>query len=430
MPVKYLLAISYVAMKKINFTLAFLLLTFVSALAQEGDTLLNFQQAKARLIKQNLSLLAAFYDIDISEARLIQSKLWNNPYFIWNQELYNVEKNQYFNYQNQFLAQVEQIFSVAGKHTNTVKLAKINVAINKMQFEDVMRSLLFDLGSTYNNLAALQTKEKLYNSVLRSYDQLMVATREQLRVGSISMAESIRLESEYKAVKTQAVENANQKENALSQLRVLLKFPSDSALNVQLELPLTVPALQRDTLVYHALKDRPDLKVMVLNREYQSRNVKLQKSLSVPDIKFGYQPTDKGSNYTRPYSGFNVEMPLPLFDRNQGRILEAKLTLKQSYFELELHKIKVINEVIAAFNRFQRTNEGLQLYSTDFIERVRTLNQNVNQNFQRRNISLLEFIDQQRIYITTNLQWIDLKQLYLDSINDLNFSTGSQLIEN
>ncbi len=408
-------------------------LTLISALDCQGsppDSVLNFQQAKARLIKKNLSLLAAFYDIDISEARLIQSKLWNNPYFIWNQELYSVEKNQYFNYQNQFLAQIEQIFSVAGKHTNTVKLAKINVSISKMQFQDVMRSLFYDLGTSYNNLAALQAKEKLYNSVLESYDRLMVATREQLRVGAISVSEAIRLESEYKAVKTQAVENSNQKENALAQLRVLLQYPTDSLLQVNLDLPLVLPTLLKDTLVQRALRERPDLKVMKLNREYQERNVKLQKSLSVPDIKFGYQPTDKGSNFTRPYSGFNVEMPLPLFDRNQGRIQEAKLNLKQSFYELELQKSRVVNEVIAAYNRFEKTNEGLQLYSNDFIDRLSTLNMNVNQNFQRRNISLLEFIDQQRIFITTNLQWIDLKQLYLDSINDLNFSIGSQIIEN
>ena len=94
--------------------------------------------------------------------------------------------------------------------------------MSKVQFEDVLRSLLYELGVTYNDLAALQANESLYKSVLTSYDQLMAATREQLRVGAISIAEAIRLESEYKAVKTQAVENANQKENALAKLRVLL----------------------------------------------------------------------------------------------------------------------------------------------------------------------------------------------------------------
>jgi hypothetical protein len=52
-------------------------LLLVSVVPANGqlDSTLNFQQAKSRLIKKNLSLLAAFYDIDISEARLIQAKV-------------------------------------------------------------------------------------------------------------------------------------------------------------------------------------------------------------------------------------------------------------------------------------------------------------------------------------------------------------------
>src|SRR5258708_32859411 len=111
------------------------------ALAGPPDSVLTFQEAKSRLIRKNLSLLAAFYDIDIAEARLIQARVWNNPYFIWNQELYNTEKNQYLNFRNQYMVQIEQVFSIAGKHTNTVKLAKIGIEISKVQFQDVLRSL-------------------------------------------------------------------------------------------------------------------------------------------------------------------------------------------------------------------------------------------------------------------------------------------------
>jgi outer membrane protein, heavy metal efflux system len=421
-------------MNKFLFTILSALLLVGAHLQIEAQTLrdstLNFQQAKARLIKKNLSLLAAFYDIDISEARLIQSKLWNNPYFIWNQELYSVEKNQYLNYQNQFLVQVEQVFSIAGKHTNTVKLARINVSISKAQFQDVLRSLLYELGSTYNELASLQAKSSLYKSVLASFEALIVATREQLRLGAISGAAALRLESEYRAVKSQAVQNANDQEKALASLRILLQIPADSTVQTTQQLPLQMPSMQIDTLVNQALDTRPDLKIAQLNKEYQERNLKLQQSQSIPDVKIGFQPNDKGSNYVRPYSGINLEFPLPLFDRNQGRIKEAKYSILQSQYSVQLQKSKISNEVMASYQRLRHNTEGIQTYTPDFMENLRTINISVNQNFQKRNISLLEFIDQQRIYITTNLQLIELKQQYLDCVNDLNFSVGTQVIEN
>jgi cobalt-zinc-cadmium efflux system outer membrane protein len=398
--------------------------------ASPPDSVLNFQQAKARLIKKNLSLLAAFYDIDISEARLIQSKLWNNPYFIWNQELYSAEKNQYFNYQNQFLIQIEQVFSIAGKHSNTVKLARINVAINKAQFQDVIRSLLYELGNTYNELASLQAKSALYRSVLVSYEALIKATREQLRLGAISGAAALRLESEYLAVKSQAIQNLNDQEKASAAIRVLLQIPSDSTVRVSQNLPLQTPTIELTTLINQALELRADLKIAELNQEYQERNLKLQQSQSIPDVKIGFQPNDKGSNYVRPYSGINLEFPLPLFDRNQGRIKEAKYSIIQSSYMVELQKTKIYNEVQSSFKRLEHNTSGLQTYTNEFMANLQIINDSVNQNFQKRNISLLEFIDQQRIYIITNLQLIDLKQQYLNSVNDLNFSVGSQVIEN
>jgi outer membrane protein, heavy metal efflux system len=119
-----------------------------------------------------------------------------------------------------------------------------------------------------------------------------------------------------------------------------------------------------------------------------------------------------------------------LFDRNQGRIKEAKYSILQSQYSVQLQKSKISNEVMASYQRLRHNTEGIQTYTPDFMENLRTINISVNQNFQKRNISLLEFIDQQRIYITTNLQLIELKQQYLDCVNDLNFSVGTQVIEN
>ena len=60
---------------------------------------------------------------------------------------------------------------------------------------------------------------------------------------------------------------------------------------------------------------------------------------------------------------------------------------------------------------------------------VREIDEDTNKYFQKRDISLLEFIDQQRIYITTNIQLIELRQTYLNSVNNLNFSIGETVID-
>jgi len=413
-----------------------LVLIGISAYAQKNDSdgkadsVLSFQEAKARLIKANLSLLAAYYDVNIAKAAAIQARLWNNPYFIFNGELYSNEENEYFHFKNQHLIQVEQTFSIAGKHTNTVKLARISVEMAEKQLEDVLRSLLFELGNTYNDLAALQAKEKLYEQVIESYERLMTATRRQLEVGAISVAEALRLESEYVSVKNDALQNYNEKESVISTLRTLLRLPEDTTVFVEQNVPPVAEEFNPADLAEQALAVRPDVQAKKLYMTYQERNLRLQKSTGIPDIKLAYQPRDQGSNYARPYQGFNVEFNIPLFDRNQGNIRAAEFGVRQSNLQFTQIENQVRNEVVAAYNRYRSSNTGLANYKTEFLDHLRDLNKSTNENFQKRNISLLQFIDLQRIFILTNIQLIELKQQYLNNVNELNFTVGSAIINN
>ena len=218
-------------------TCTLLLSSCVNCFAQQ-DTVLTLQQAKAILLKKNFFLLAAYYEIGEAEARLIQARLWYNPTATWSQEAYNRAENAYLRARNQYEAQVSQAISIAGKHTNTVKLARINVELNRMQFQDIIRSLLFEMEKVYNDMAALDQKQKLYGEVLNSYQRLIAASEKELQVGSISVTEDLRIKSEYIAVKRQALDNANQREQSFSQLRTLLQFPQDTLVRVEQKIPV------------------------------------------------------------------------------------------------------------------------------------------------------------------------------------------------
>jgi len=397
-------------------------------MAQISDSVLTLRAAKERLLKKNFFLMAAYYEVNQAEAKLVQAKFWQNPSVNFFQEAYNKQEKSYFQTANQFEVQVSQAFSIAGKHTNTVKLAKVNIELNKYQFHDVVRSLLYDLQLTYNELAAREEKEKLYSQVLESFNKLLNSTEKELEVGAISVTENMRIKSEYIALKAQELENANQLSSSLAHLRTLLQVPADSVINVEQKIPLFKVEIKLDTITTKALASRPDLKVFQLSQQYQFQNLKLQRSLSIPDITIGYD-YDKGANYTPNYSGLTLALPLPIFDRNQGRIKEAKYGIKQAELQVEYLKITIANQVNQAYNRYVKNNEGLANYNPEFLRKLEELNKSVNVNFKKRNISLLEFIDQQRSFISTKLQEIELKQNYLDSVNELNFLVGETIIE-
>jgi outer membrane protein, heavy metal efflux system len=212
-------------------------------------------------------------------------------------------------------------------------------------------------------------------------------------------------------------------------MRIMLQYQEDTTFYVEQRPPVIGEDFDLQSLTTTALTARPDLEASKINIRYQQRNLKLQVSTGVPDIKVGYQPQDRGSNYMRPYHGYTTEVFLPLYNRNQGNIKMAQHSVKQSELQFLQLDNKVRNEVVAAYNRYKSSNEGLANYNAEFLERLRQLNQSTNENFQKRNISLLQFIDQQRIYIQTNIELIELKQLYLNNVNELNFYVGTNIIE-
>jgi cobalt-zinc-cadmium efflux system outer membrane protein len=389
---------------------------------------LDFQRARDILLKSNLSMLASYYDVEIADAELIQARLWNNPYFILNQELYSVEQNKYFSFRNQKLIQIEQVFSIAGKYTNTVKLSRMGVELAKLQLQDVLRSLVFDLGEHYYALEAAQLKQQLYDSTLVRYDQLIRSAEERLRVGAMASNEVLRLKSEQIAVKFQATENRNEVLGEMSSLRILLNLKENVYVQTLNDTPPEGSTDALYILIDQALNTRPDYKLSSQQVSYQTQNLRLQKSIGVPDLKLAYQPTDRGSNYVRPYQGANLEFNIPLFNRNQGNIKMAKSQIAQAELRLQLSENTVRNDVARSYEQFLNTKKGYEEFSPEFVRQTEELNTHANENYRKKNINLLEFIDLQRIYIINKTQYIDLKNAYFRATNQLNFVIGRDVI--
>jgi cobalt-zinc-cadmium efflux system outer membrane protein len=388
---------------------------------------ITFSEAKNRLLKENLEILAAHLEIDGAEASVKQAKLWNNPYFIWNQDMYSANRNQYFNFRLQTLIQVEQVFSISGKHTNSVKLARLNAELTQHQFDDVVRALIFELSNHYVNLLAGRNKEQLYEDMLKNYDRLLQSSEKQYELGLLSYNELVRLKSERMLINAELIEiqNINAEENM--QMNTMLNYPSDFRLEPSDLSINTQDSLTFDQLLIAAKEFRPDIKLSSKNITYNERNLKLQQSMSVPDLKLGYQPFDRGSNYVRPYSGLVFEMPLPVFNRNQGSIQAARVRLEQANIQNQLDMLSLENEVMSAFLQLGNNRKGLVQYATQFMRNLEELKNEADKNYLQKNISLLEYIDYQRIYVTTQMQYIALKQSYLLKVNQMNFVIGKEI---
>jgi cobalt-zinc-cadmium efflux system outer membrane protein len=390
---------------------------------------LTYPEAVGILLKESLPLVSAHFEVDAAEGELLQSRAWNNPHFNWNQDLYSAERNEYFNQKNQRLIQMDFLFSVSGKHTRGVKLAKIGVEQNQLLFEDTKRGLVYELGLKFHHLLMLQQRNDLYKVVFEQFKSLIDKFEIQYKVGEIPGSELVRLKSELLTLQNSIVSNQNEKEVVMAEIRALLNLNPSVELIAQAE-PVSFPdfeVLSFESLLDHALLSRPDYLAKLNEITYQEMNLKLQKSRSVPDLMIGYQPHDKGSNYVRPYTGLVVEMDVPIFNRNQGNIAISKAEVDKSKVDAEYALNSLQNEISSSLNKYFHSKSALENYNAGFLSELESLNQSALQNYNNKNINILQYLDMQRTYINTMSEYLGLKSEIIQRLIDIEFTTGYQL---
>ncbi len=419
--IKYLLAILCIAIPERLFS---------QEIKSEQRTLeLTYTEAVGILLQESLPLLSAHYEVEASEGELLQSRSWNNPHFNWNQDLYSAERNEYFNQKNQRLIQMDFMFSVSGKHTRGVKLAKIGLEQNQLMYENTKRSLVYEVGLKFHQLMMLQKRNELYKVVFSQFKTLIDAYEIQYKVGEIPGSELIRLKSELLTLQNSIVNNQNETEKEMSELRALLNMRPDVIL-VAKESTLAIPdpvQLDLEELYVHAEENRPDYLARLKEISYQEMNLKLQTSKSIPDLMVGYQPHDKGSNYVRPYTGLVVEMDIPIFNRNQGNIASSKAEVSKSKADAEHALNSLQNEISSSLNKFFHSKSALDNYNIEFLKELESLNNSALKNYNNKNINILQYLDMQRTYINTMAEYLGLKSEIVQRVIDIEFTTGYQL---
>jgi len=404
------------------------LLLSLNSTGQLSETIsFTYEEGKSKMLKENVRLMAEYYNLDIAEAEIQQKRLWDNPLFVWNAEMYSLAENNYFNFANQKLLQIEYSFSVSGKRINAIKEAKIAKEIALFALSDVMRGLVLEYSNAFYEFIELQEMNDLLIESASQYDKLIEQYTLGSELGVNSESELVRLKAEKQTILTDINENEKELLALELTLRMLMNYRSGVKLVAKKDLSLINPKISEDQLVGAALNGRPDLKIAQKNISLYQATLKKEKSEIVPDINLGYQPHDQGSNHVRPYVGMVFEMGIPVFNRNQGNIAKAKIQIDQSSLLLQYKTEEVKNEVLMAMETFKRTQELKNSYNLELIDQMEVLAKNAKINYESKNISLYEYIDFQRSYIENKLNYIQANRKFNEAINLMNFVVGMDL---
>ena len=418
-------------MVRIYLTVLFILFTQVSnSQVLPGNNTrdsipITMQQAEDSLLMKNLSLMAQHYSIDSAKATVITAKLWDNPELDLSNGLYNTETHHFFDPEES--AQISQLILLAGKRNKAVNLAKSGIDIAQFQFYDLLRTLRYIVRNDFYNIYFLEQSAKLYDLEIGSLQRIVPAFEDQVKKGYMAPVDAIRIKTQLYTLQAEYDGLQTNLESVQTELKLILRTPPEAYLVPQADISMLTKEVVAPTsfqaLIDTAIANRPDLKVLNSTIIYSDNNLVLQKALGKPDITvdLGY---DRLGSYVHNYNSVGIAIPLPLFNRNQGNIRNAKIQVDVNKVQYESGLDKVKSDVTTNYIGALRSEKLLQSFDPNFDAENQHLIQEVTINFQKKNITMLEFLDFYDSYKDNVLQLNQLRYNKMSALEQLNFSTG------
>lgn len=398
------------------------------------DTLkLALTDVEAIFLKNNALLLAQKYNIEASKAQIIQARLWDNPTFSGEQQIYNQETKTPLPLGNmgQRAFQIQQLFLLAGKRNKQIEIAKINTEASEYNYYDLLRTLAIELRTNFYDTYFIIKSVAMYDEEILTFQKLLVAYEEQYGKGNIPLKEVIRLKAFLFSLKKEQNELRQQIIEKQSTLRTLLNTKETSFIAPKIDEKaldsLGINDLTLAQLTATAFENRYDLKMQDASVRYEKENLLLQKAMVTPDLRLGYS-YDRNGSFIPNYHAITLQIDIPVFNKNQGNIKTSSFRIEAAQKTLEQAQTSLQNDVLSALMKVQENNRLAQSIDSKFIGSFDTLIEGAVESYQKRNISLIEFVDFVESYKTSVVELNALKSDRMRSIEELNFVVGKKVL--
>jgi len=388
--------------------------------AQQNMSLLDCEEA---FQKNNLQLLAEQYNINMADADILQSKIWELPQLSGQINAYNPQDKKVFDAGHSKGAQVTQLIYMGGKKKNEIAFAKSNKELAQIQFSQLLVELKTQLHTTYYNLYYQKLKLENTNKQLGYMKELLNAYKIQSAKGNVSLKDEVRLQSIVIQLNNDKVEINKTILEVEQTLKVLTGVTDDIEPQLSDSEATEILALQpfgdEEELKKKALENNADYLYNLKLIDNSKLFAQWQKSLNVPDLNLGAGWDQNGGTFKNEVN-LMVGIPLPLWKSNKGNVEKAGFAIQQNQKNAEYQKLNLETKVQSAFRTWKTQYDQFSEIKATDLNNMDLVYNGMLKNFRSGNVSLIEFTDFMESYRQTALQIYDMKNDIIQSAEQLN----------
>jgi cobalt-zinc-cadmium efflux system outer membrane protein len=406
---------------RVGFVFLLLLAAALPAAAAEAPLQrLSLKEALA-LLAENSALRGKAFELKAKEAQIVTAGLRPNPTLSYS-------PNQVVPFRDiDNTVAIGQTFETAGKRELRVDSAQRDALVSGLQVRDFERQLSYQVKSAFVAAQVAVANLRLAETNLATLDEVDRILKLRARTGDISQIDLLRLEGQRYDFEKDAADARQNLANAKSTLRTIApqRIAPDFAIDGELAYA-DLPRPARDDLAQIVL-GRTDVRAADAAKDKAQIDINLAEANAVPDVtpNFGYTRTHDG----RDIVGLSVNVPLPVFDRNQGEITRAKADAARLAAERETAVTQALADLDQALAAYEASRRKSSLLRDTYLPKAKEARDRVELAYRRGGISLLDFIDAERTYRTTALSYTQSLGDYWTAFYQIEAATGVPMRE-
>jgi cobalt-zinc-cadmium efflux system outer membrane protein len=406
-----------------------------------AQTSLTWEQAKAKFEAANPALKADALGVDEMRAAEITAFLRPNPGIGLSSDGLQIAPHTLPGLGthwlpltgNQLVPSINYLHEREHKRELRLESAREGTQIAGSQHEDLERNLLFDLRSQFVQTLEAKAVLELAKADLAYYDNIIKISRDRFHDGDLAQIDLDRIELlrvQYEAEIQAAIVDLRTSKIQLLQLlddrTPVEQFDVIGPFDFSNELkPL-------DDFRQIALDSRPDLRAALESIQQAQTNHKLAIANGSADPTFAtwysYNPAFN-NNFGRYTLGASVNVPLRVFDRNQGEKQRTEIDIGRDKELTEVTREQVFSDVDSAYAQVESSLVLLRPYKAQYNDQALRVRDTVTYSYQHGGASLMDFLNAQSDFRAVQLAYAQLIGSYLTAAGQLNLAVGREVIQ-
>jgi len=405
----------------------------------QGPVKITLDDAIQLALQHNHNLLAAETTIEQSQALEIQANLRPNPYLFtdWeylplgspsdqNPRLYPPGEpvSQYLHDNTEADLGLGYLFERGKKRQHRLQAARDITAETRSLVADNERTLTFNVASQFFTVQLAESTLELATKDVESFQKTVDISEYQYKIGGMSEGDFLMIKLQLLQYQTDYQQAILAKDQGLDDLRNMIGYESVPA-DYDVAGPFDYVPLKAnlEDLQMKALQNRSDLRAAQQGVTAATSQWELQKAI-------GKQDVTAQANYSH-VNGINaatfyMSVPLAIFNRNQGNILQARYAISQSQEQERATDQQVLTDVHDAYVGLKENDTIVVLYRSGYLDaavRDRDIEQYA---YQHGGASLLDWLNAERTYRVTELAYRQALASYLTAMEQLREAVGTR----